>query len=225
MQTSDEINEIAAALAKAQGIIKNPAKTRENPHFRSTYADLATGLNGIRHALSAQEIAVVQATDINRDGVVLVTRLIHTSGQWIGCIYPVAANAATDHQKLGAALTYAKRQALFSLVGVCGEDEDDDGEGAVTRGINQGTGVQHQTLPFNPDDLVKNIVARGNGRDETHVSDMISDLQLSDLRSKIAAVGADEQRFLKFLKIGGLAALPAREFDRAMSELNRKVSK
>jgi hypothetical protein len=193
MQSSDEINEIAAALAKAQGQIKNPAKTRENPHFRSAYADLATGLNGIRPALSAQGIAIVQATGINNDGVFLDTRLIHTSGQWIGCIYPVAASSA-DHQKLGAALTYSRRQSVFALVGVCGEDEDDDGEG---------------------------IKGKGNGKDESFVSDM----QIAELRARIAEVGADEQRFLRFLKVGGLPILPARDFDRAMSELNRKVPK
>jgi ERF superfamily len=194
MQSSDEINEIAAALAKAQGVIKNPAKTRENPHFKSTYADLAMGLNSIRPALSGFGIAIVQATDINRDGVILITRLIHgASGQYIGCIYPVAS-ASTDHQKLGAALTYAKRQALFSLVGICGEDEDDDGEG---------------------------IKGKGNGIDDAFVSDM----QIAELRAKIADVGADEQRFLRFLKVGGFAVMPAREFDRAMSELNRKVPK
>lgn len=193
MQSSEEINEIAAALAKAQGIIKNPAKTRENPHFRSAYADLATGLNGIRPALSAQGIAIVQATDINRDGVVLVTRLIHTSGQYIGCMYPVAASSA-DHQKLGAALTYSRRQSIFALVGVAGEDEDDDGEG--TKG-------------------------KSNGKDDA----VISDLQVAELRARIAEVGANEERFLRFMQVGGLAVLPARDFDRAMLELDRKVAK
>lgn len=132
MIESEAINEIAGALAKAQGEIKNPEKTRVNPHFKSTYADLATGLDCIRPALSANRIAIIQATGINADGVYLTTRLIHSSGQYLGCIYPVAASTA-DHQKLGAALTYAKRQALFSLVGVCGDDEL-DGEDAKTNG-------------------------------------------------------------------------------------------
>ncbi len=132
MIQSDEIAEIASALAKAQGVIKNPEKLRTNPHFRSKYADLATGLDCIRPPLSANGIAIIQAPGINADGVYLTTRLIHSSGQYLGCIYPVASSSA-DHQKLGAALTYAKRQALFSLVGICGDD-DLDGEDIKTSG-------------------------------------------------------------------------------------------
>src|ERR1700731_900808 len=137
MQTSESINEIAAALAKAQGVIENPAKTRDNPHYRSKYADLATGLNCIRPALSANGIALVQATDITRDGVILHVRLIHTSGQYLGLIYPVCG-WPVDHQKLAGAMTYARRQSAFALVGVCGEDEDDDGEG-IQGGVEEVT--------------------------------------------------------------------------------------
>lgn len=211
MQSSDEINEIAAALAKAQGQIKNPAKTRENPHFRSAYADLATGLNGLRPALSAQGIAIVQATDINRDGVFLVTRLIHSSGQYIGCIYPVASSSA-DHQKLGAALTYSRRQSIFALVGVAGEDEDDDGEG--TKGKGNGK-----------DDAVRTAYNASPGYPTEVDEPFVSDLQIAELRARMAEVGADEQRFLRFMKMGGLAVMPAREFDRAMAAINLKVPK
>ena len=211
MQSSDEVNEIAAALAKAQGQIKNPAKTRENPHFRSAYADLATGLNGIRPALSAQGIAIVQATGINNDGIFLDTRLIHTSGQWIGCIYPVVPNSSSDHQKLGACLTYARRQSIFALVGVCGEDEDDDGEGIKGKG-NGGDNAAR--------------VAYANPGDPSNIDEpFVSDKQIAELRAKMADVGADEQRFLRFMKVGGFPVMPAREYDRAMAELNRKVPK
>jgi hypothetical protein len=124
MNTSDQINEIAAAMAKAQANIQNPAKDKVNPHFKSKYADLAAGLDCIRPALSGNGIAIFQATEVVDDGVILKTRLVHTSGQWVESAYPVSKFA--KHQEMGAALTYAKRQALFSLVGVCG-DEDDDG--------------------------------------------------------------------------------------------------
>jgi hypothetical protein len=127
MNTSEQINDIAAAMAKAQATIQNPAKDKVNPHFRSKYADLAAGLDCIRPALSANNIAIFQATDVVDDGVILRTRLVHSSGQWVESAYPVSKFA--KHQEMGAALTYAKRQALFSLVGVCG-DEDDDGNAA-----------------------------------------------------------------------------------------------
>jgi len=187
MQSSAEINEIAAALAAAQGVIKNPEKTRVNPHFKSKYADLASGLDCIRPALSANGIAIVQATSIDRDGVVLTTRLVHMSGQYLGCVYPVAA-ASADHQKLGAALTYAKRQALFSLVGVCGDD-DLDGEDS-----------------------------KGNGLKEA----LITEAQVTELRAKIEACDADEQKFLRYLRVGSLTSLPATEFARAMAALDAK---
>lgn len=126
MQTSEKIDLIATAMAKAQAVITNPAKDKTNPHFKSKYADLASGLDCIRPALSANAIAIFQATEIVDDGVILRTRLVHTSGQWLESTYPVSKFA--KHQEMGAALTYAKRQALFSLVGVCGDDDDDGNE-------------------------------------------------------------------------------------------------
>jgi hypothetical protein len=127
MNTSEQIDQIAKAMAKAQATIENPAKDKVNPHFKSKYADLAAGLDCIRPALSANGIAIFQATEVIDDGVILRTRLAHMSGQWIESTYPVSKFA--KHQEMGAALTYAKRQALFALVGVCG-DEDDDGNEA-----------------------------------------------------------------------------------------------
>jgi hypothetical protein len=128
MNTSEQINEIAGALAKAQAEIKNPAKTHTNPHFKTKYADLTDGLEVIRPALSKHGICVIQATEIDGDNMVLRTRLAHASGQWIESVYPVCKIGA--HQAMGAAMTYSRRYALFSLVGVAGED-DTDGEGAA----------------------------------------------------------------------------------------------
>ena len=130
MQTSDQINEIAAALAKAQGELENPTKGKDNPHFKAKYADIADGLNAVRPILSKHGICVVQPTEIVDDGVILHTRLIHSSGQWIASTYPVSKFAL--HQQMGAAMTYAKRQALFSMVGIAGEADDDDGNAAGT---------------------------------------------------------------------------------------------
>lgn len=130
MNTSDQIDAIAAALAKAQGEIRNPEKTRLNPHFKSKYADIADGLDVIRPTLSKHGIAFVQATELNDDMVILRTRMIHLSGQWIESTYPVGR--FVKHQELGASLTYAKRQALFSIVGVAGDDDDDGNTATAT---------------------------------------------------------------------------------------------
>jgi ERF superfamily protein len=208
MQTSDEINEIAAALAKAQGefpkIAKNKVadakgvskRTGQAYSIKYAYADIADVLAAILPVLSKHSIALVQPTAIDDRGMTIHTRIIHSSGQWMGSVYPVCAING-DHQIMGSAITYARRYAACSLIGVAADD-DLDGE-----------------------DTKDDTRAKGNGKDDA----VISDMQVSDLRGKIAAVGADEQRFLKFLKVGSLAALPAREFERAMSELNRKVQK
>lgn len=126
MQTSEAINELAAALAKAQGEIQNPSKDKLNPHFKSRYADIADGLVAVRPVLSKHGLSIVQATDIADDGsVVLRTRLMHMSGQWLESLYPVGR--LTKHMELGASMTYAKRQALFAMVGVAGDMDDMDG--------------------------------------------------------------------------------------------------
>ncbi len=138
MHTSSEtIGALAAALAKAQGEITNPEKAltavipspfpREDARtFR--YASLASGLDSVRKALSQYEIATLQTTRIDQDAghVQLTTILAHSSGEWISSEWPVCpvSETAAPH-RMGAALTYARRYALFALVGIAGEDDLD----------------------------------------------------------------------------------------------------
>jgi hypothetical protein len=123
MRTSEQIDQIATALAKAQGAIQNPAKDSENPHFKSKYADLSGGLNVVRPILSQNGIAVVQMTRMDGDLMMLDTRLAHSSGQWIESDYPVCRFPAKQ-QEVGSALTYARRYSLFAAAGIAGEDDD-----------------------------------------------------------------------------------------------------
>ncbi len=123
MKSSEHTNEISAALAKAQGIINNPGKGKENPHFKSQYADLSGGINAIREGLSSNGVAYIQATRVEGDVLMLDTRLTHSSGQWIECEYPVCKFPAQP-QIMGSSMTYARRYSLFSLVGIAGEDDD-----------------------------------------------------------------------------------------------------
>lgn len=130
MKTSDEIGEISTDLAKAQAVIVNPSKDGINPHFRSKYATLDNGLNIVRECLSKHNICVVQATRVEGNILMLDTRLMHKSGQWIEAEYPVCAFPAKQIE-MGSSITYSRRYSLFSLVGIAGE-EDDDGNAAVT---------------------------------------------------------------------------------------------
>jgi hypothetical protein len=133
---SDTIGIIAAALAKAQAQLVNPEKSLvatirsdEAGAERSfRYAPLSTGLDIVRKTLSQHEIATVQTTSIDQPaGIVrLSTVLAHASGEWIASDWPVCAisETAVPH-RMGAALTYARRYALFTLVGIAGEDDLD----------------------------------------------------------------------------------------------------
>jgi len=141
MSQSEQVNEIAKALAKAQGQIKGAVKGKENEYFHSTYADLAAVMDACRTALAENGIAVVQATEFSAEGNLplimwLETRLVHSSGQWMSGRYPIQPIKA-DPQGYGSATTYARRYGLMAMVGIVAADEDDDGEGAMGR--NTGT--------------------------------------------------------------------------------------
>ena len=136
-RSSESIGAIAAALAKAQGELINPEKSLvatigpDGPgaaerSFR--YAPLSSGLEIVRKTLSQHEIATVQTTAIDQTaGIVnLTTVLAHASGEWIASDWPVCAiSETTTPHRMGAALTYARRYALFTLVGIAGEDDLD----------------------------------------------------------------------------------------------------
>ena len=136
-RTSDSIASLAAALAKAQIELANPEKslvgtiepaTGEGSARLFRYASLSSGLEIVRKTLGQHEIATVQTTAIDQTaGIVnLTTVLAHASGEWIASDWPVCeiADTATPH-RMGAALTYARRYALFTLVGIAGEDDLD----------------------------------------------------------------------------------------------------
>lgn len=133
MNTSEQINDIAAALAKAQAEMTNPVFNKTNPHFKSQYADLASVLNAVRPVLAKHGIAIMQMSGMEESGVVLYTRLTHFSGQWIESVYPVTISQ--KHQDIAAAMTYAKRISLSAIAGVAGED-DDDGNAANNAPVN-----------------------------------------------------------------------------------------
>ena len=134
---SETIGTIAAALAKAQAELTNPEKSlvaiirspfpREGDRtFR--YAPLSSGLDIVRKGLGRHEIATIQTTTIDKDAGLLrlTTVLAHSSGEWISSEWPVCVIAdIASAQRMGAALTYARRYALFTLVGIAGEDDLD----------------------------------------------------------------------------------------------------
>ena len=134
---SESIGTIAAALAKAQAELTNPEKSliatipspfpREG-HRTFRYAPLSSGLDIVRKSLGRHEIATIQTTAIDKDGGLLrlTTVLAHSSGEWVASEWPVChITEIASAQRIGAALTYARRYALVTLVGIAGEDDLD----------------------------------------------------------------------------------------------------
>ena len=132
MNKSEQINELATALAKAQGEIKNAVKDSANPYYKSRYADLASVWEACRTALSSNGLAVSQIPELRDSGMVSVhTMLLHSSGQWLSgelSMVPVK----NDPQGIGSCITYIRRYALAAIVGISPEDDDGNAASGTT---------------------------------------------------------------------------------------------
>lgn len=133
MKTSDQIDKLASALAKAQASIEPPPKnrtakvpTKNGGEYKYTYADLADIIMAVKGPLAANDLAWTSGTEVNGH-TALHTRLIHSSGQWIEASYPIVDGLSA--QQMGSAITYGRRYTLCALLGIVAED-DDDGETA-----------------------------------------------------------------------------------------------
>lgn len=116
---SEQINELATALSKAQSKMTHASKDSTNPHFRNDYADLASVLSAVREPLTSNGLSVVQTTNNN----VLVTTLLHSSGQWMRSYTPILSSKQ-DAQGFGSGMTYARRYALSAICGIAQDDDD-----------------------------------------------------------------------------------------------------
>ena len=193
---SSGINELAAALAKAQGRMSNAIMNRTNPHFKSRYADLSSVLDAIREPLSSANLSVTQTMHFTEGGMlVLRTTLMHSSGQSIFTEYPLPPTQKPH--EMGSALTYARRYSLSALI--CNSsDEDDDGNSAMAAKPTGKSGA-------------------GAGR--------ITEEQLQQLIDLADDVGADKRAFCEYLGVDALASITAENFPRAMAALNKKRAK
>jgi len=120
MKTSTEIKQITAAFLKAQKKIKGVIKDKTNPFYNQKYADLEGVISTCKDELNNEEIIVMQPID----GLVVETILIHSSGEWFSSSTPIVSKDPNDPQKLGSAITYAKRYGLQSMVLIPSEDDD-----------------------------------------------------------------------------------------------------
>jgi hypothetical protein len=146
MQHSEQINELAAALAKAQGTMTGALKDSSNPFFKSRYADLESVWTACRKALTENGLSVVQSASATEGGVAVTTMLLHSSGQWMRDTLPLNPKDLSP-QGIGSAITYGRRYALAAMAGVY--QTDDDAEAA------HGRGAQTQQ----PDDTAARLLA------------------------------------------------------------------
>lgn len=143
---SESINELAAALAKAQAKFTHPPRSHEatlrgmtkagKPYeYKYKYADLTATIDAVRAALNAEGLAILQMIEPDGNGgLLLETQLIHASGQWVRS--DVTIPGGLSSQDLGSALTYRRRYALSAMLGIAAED-DDDGADAAERESNK----------------------------------------------------------------------------------------
>jgi hypothetical protein len=128
MAQSESIKELATALSKVQGELTYAKKDSSNPFFKSTYADLESVWGACRSLLAANGLSVIQMPANFFEGRMwLVTRLCHSSGEWIEQEMSVPVPKA-DPQGAGSAITYMRRYALAGFIGIV--QADDDGNAA-----------------------------------------------------------------------------------------------
>ena len=132
MTKTESIVELSKALAKAQGEIENATKNKQNPHFKSSYADLSAVLGEIRAAFSPNGLSLTQMPfELENGNVGIESMLIHSSGEWIASKVSCKPNK-TDAPSLGSALTYLRRYSASAIAGIAQEDDDGGSTGAST---------------------------------------------------------------------------------------------
>ena len=193
---SESINELATALAKAQGEIKGAKKDAVNPYFKAHYSDLSSTWEACREPLSKYGLSIIQLANTLEDGTPAVdTILAHSSGQYI-CSRLAVRPVKDDPQGVGSVLTYIRRYSLAAIVGVA--PEDDDAEAAVNR-------TKEATPP------VTNIPPASHARKSTKPT-YITDEQISeiyDLAGKSKYTNEDIKKYMTdTYKINAIKLMP-----------------
>jgi len=120
--TPQSLGKLATALAKAQGEMNNAKKDKKNPFFKSQYADLASVFEACRLAFYENDISVTQTMRVEGERMILVTRLMHASGEYIDS--EMLLPNQLEPQKMGSAITYYRRYSLMAIAGVAADDDD-----------------------------------------------------------------------------------------------------
>ena len=205
---SDNIGELAAALAKAQGEVGTVTKDSANPFFKSNYASLAAVWEATRPILSKHQLSVVQMPSHDEAGYYVETQLMHSSGQWIRSrtyMKPVK----DDPQGIGSLISYARRYALQAVTMIC--PDDDDGEVAMGRTAPQKPVEVPKPAPkvetpkvkvAKPTEPAKDAVQRISFNGESH----------QELFQKLMEAGLTQDDFMSALRHAGTIPVNATDF-------------
>lgn len=156
---SHEIAKLAASLCKAQAAMEGAKKDSTNPHFRNSYADLASVWDAVRKPLTENGLSIIQFPRTVGNGVEIETTLLHVSGEYMSDVLWVPCSK-NDAQGLGSAITYGRRYALMAVTGIA--PVDDDGNAAVASG-------KPGAVPSDwVDDAVKDGLVKGTDTRSTH---------------------------------------------------------
>jgi hypothetical protein len=204
MEMSPEINELAGALAKAQGAMKAASKDAVNPHFKSSYSTLASVWDAARGPLSANGLSLAQGAHADNQLVSITTILMHTSGQWMRDTLTMSARDASP-QSVGSTISYGRRYGLSAMVGVA-PDDDDDGEG--TQPPRNGS----------PRDYPRSTPMQTR---ETPAGEFIAAKQQKELIDAAKAAGWLPDALATFVKdnYGSWAKVPTAEFTKVMATM------
>jgi hypothetical protein len=223
MKTSENINELAGALAKAQAEIKNAKFDAKNPHFKSKYATLASVRDAITPALTKHGLAIAHATSLEGNGMLVVnSRLMHTSGQWIEAAWPIIGDT-NKPQAMMSAYTYAKRANDAALTNIASEEDDDANEAQ-----------EHGQMDPDMRNMTGDPRAKGyktNGTTPGAVAAQNTNAAYASLTNEIrAATSLDALKEWKRLRAKEINALPtdwidhlAEEYERQKDELSARV--
>ena len=200
MKTSEQINEIAKALSKAQGQFGRAALDQKGHH--GAYATIASVWSIAQEPLSENGLFVFQDASSSETGVTVTTTIFHESGQWIESSPLWMPAKSKVCQDFGGALTYCKRYSLCACLGIVKGEKDDDG--------------QHSTDVTTVENIIDNYKKKN----------FITEIQLKELEALINALGEEgvKEKMLSHYKISDLKLLETKDFEKASKLLEKKIN-
>ena len=163
---TESIIKVSAAMCKAWGELESAKENADNPYFKSKYAPLKEVIRAAKAVLPKHGLCALQPTTVVDGQKYVMTLILHTSGQYIGGLYPITPGKA-DPQGVGSAVTYSRRYGLSSMLGIA-SDDDDDGEGSMERDKKKSFADNSPQKAYmnrskNPDDFLGKSVENAKG--------------------------------------------------------------